>query len=383
MKLLHVHDFIAPGNSRYGLDLDRRLAARGHEVHLLAGVGEMGPEDGGALEGVPCHTYPYGFGLSPFEMYRYAVGRNRERFERLQRENGFDLVLFNQPLCAAGVLDSPLSRKVARAYSFISSWPEEWRIANPDAGFFRRFVHVRARVRLERRALKACRSVLVVSRFMLGRLKALHPRIPDGRLHLVPGAVDLDRFRPGGSKAENRRRLGLVETGTLLLTVRRLVPRMGIESLIDALPPLLRRHPDVSLVVGGDGPLRPALEKRAADLPVRFLGYVQDEQLPALYRAADVFVLPTRALEGFGLVAIEAMACGTPALGTPVGAIPEVLGADLLLPGTEPEAIAEGIARFLDAPPPADMRERVAKYDWKEVEAVAERALAAALEKGP
>src|SRR5207249_11624167 len=56
-----------------------------------------------------------------------------------------------------------------------------------------------------------------------------------------------------------------------------------------------------------------------------FLGFIPDETLPSYYHAADVFVLPTRELEGFGLVTVEALACGTPVLGTPVGATPEVL----------------------------------------------------------
>ncbi len=383
MKLLHVHDFIAPGNSRYGLDLDRQLVSRGHEVHILAGVGERGPEDGGALDGVPCHTYPYGFGLSAWEMYRYALRRNREKFEALQREHGFDLLLFNQPLCAAGVMESELSRSVARAYSFISPWPVEWTIAHPHAGFFSRWFHVRARMRMERRALKACRSILVVSRFMQDQLRALHRSIPLERQHLVPGAVDLQRFSPKGSRSENRRRLGLAERGTLLVTVRRLVPRMGIENLIDAVPIVLRRFHDVSLVVGGDGPLRTSLEKRARDLPVRFLGFVPDDDLPSLYRAADVFVLPTRELEGFGLVALESMACGTPVLGTPVGAIPEVLGPEGLLPGTDPESMAAGIVRFLESPPPRDPRERALPYDWERVGRLAEEALRKALEPSP
>lgn len=380
MKLLHVHDFIAPGNSRYGIDLDRQLVARGHEVHLMAGVGEMGPRDGGALDGIPCHTYPYGFGLAALEMLHYSKRRNSELFERLQAEHKFDLVLFNQPLCAAGVLEAPAAKRVPRAYSFISPWAVEWRIAHPEAGCLRRWIHVRARMRTERAALKACRSILVVSGFMRDQLRKLHPSIPEDRLHLVPGAVDLERFTPGGTKAENRRRLGIAETGTLLVTVRRLVPRMGIENLIDAMPKILAKYPDVHLVVGGDGPLRKQLEYRAEELPIRFLGYVPDDQLPALYRAADLFVLPTKELEGFGLVAIEALACGTPVVGTPVGAIPEVLGPEALLPGTEPEAIAAGIVRFLEHPPEKKgLRERALPYDWKRVGDLAEKALLAAL----
>ncbi len=84
---------------------------------------------------------------------------------------------------------------------------------------------------------------------------------------------------------------------------------------------------------------------------MRFLGFIPDNELPLYYQASDAFVLPTRELEGFGLVAVEALACGTPVLGTPVGAIPEILGElqpDLMFEGIGPEDIARGILKHLE-----------------------------------
>jgi glycosyltransferase involved in cell wall biosynthesis len=71
---------------------------------------------------------------------------------------------------------------------------------------------------------------------------------------------------------------------------------------------------------------------------VHFLGHIPEEDLPQMYQASDFFVLPTRKLEGFGLVILEAMASGTPVLGTPIGGIPEVIGPfdrELLFNGTD------------------------------------------------
>ncbi|MBV8881226.1 MAG: hypothetical protein JO332_14770, partial [Planctomycetaceae bacterium] len=59
MRILHVHDYYAPGNSRFAFDMDRLLQARGHQVHVLAAVGELGPADGAVVEGVTFHTYPH------------------------------------------------------------------------------------------------------------------------------------------------------------------------------------------------------------------------------------------------------------------------------------------------------------------------------------
>lgn len=84
---------------------------------------------------------------------------------------------------------------------------------------------------------------------------------------------------------------------------------------------------------------------------VRLLGFVPDEDLPRYYGAADAFVLPTRQLEGFGLVTVEALACGTPVLGTPIGATPEILGPlepSLLSRDASAEAMADTLAWFLE-----------------------------------
>lgn len=83
---------------------------------------------------------------------------------------------------------------------------------------------------------------------------------------------------------------------------------------------------------------------------MRLLGFVPEEQLSRYYQAADLVVMPTLQLEGFGLVTVEALACGTPVLGTPVGALPEVLSRVdplLIAEGTDEGALAAAIRRVL------------------------------------
>lgn len=385
MKILHVYDYFAPGNSRNGFDLDRLLAARGHAVDALAAVGPRGPADGARLEGVSFHTYPFRDDLSILGRYRSGRRVNRERFEALHRERRYDLVLLNQPLSARGVLDAPSAREVPFAYWFLSPWAAEWRAANPGAGALRRLFHGGLRNRLEGGVLRECRAIMVASEFMGRQLREHHPGIPGGAVTLVPGAVDLGLFCPDGAREPGRRRFG-IGPGPVALTVRRLVHRMGIDLLLRAAASV----PGLEVVIGGDGPLRRELEALAGSLGVRakFVGYVPDADLPALYRAADVFVLPTRALEGFGLAAIEAMACGTPALGTPVGAIPEVLGPlGLVFGDATPEAIAEGLRRFFEKPDadlPRRCRDYVAsRYDWNGVASKVEELFLRVIREGP
>ena len=385
MRILHVHDFFAPGNSRFAFDMDRLLAARGHELHVLAAVADRGPADGAVVEGVTFHTYPHRPDLPASKRLAYSNEMNRSKFGDAHARHRFDLLVLNQPLCATGVFEHPDARAVPKVYWFISPWAAEWKASNPGAHLVSRLFNTSLRNRMEDIALQESDAVFVESEFIRRELKTHHRKIPDAKVTLIPGAVDLEKFRPEGTPEQNRARFG-IGGGPVALTVRRLVERMGIDLLIRAAAEV----PGLRVVVGGDGPLRGELEALAASLrvPATFLGYVKDEDLPSLYRAADLFVLPTRALEGFGLVAIEAMACGTPAMGTPVGAIPEVLGPlRLVFDDVTPQAIAAGIRRFFaerEAGLPARCRAHVAAhYDWSRVIAKAEQVLVEVAREGP
>jgi glycosyltransferase involved in cell wall biosynthesis len=140
----------------------------------------------------------------------------------------------------------------------------------------------------------------------------------------------------------------------VIVSVRRLVRRTGVDRLIEAMPAIAAGQPDAVLYVGGTGPLLPALRQRVHDLGlaerVTFLGFVPDEQLPYVYRAADLNVMPTTALEGFGLTVVEALAAGTPSVVTPIGGLPEIvapLAPDLVLRSTEVPEIARGVVDAL------------------------------------
>jgi glycosyltransferase involved in cell wall biosynthesis len=158
-----------------------------------------------------------------------------------------------------------------------------------------------------------------------------------------------------------RDRLGLPVDRFILLTVRNLVPRMGLENLIEAMRIVAGAIPEIYLVIGGAGPLKASLIRQRDDLKLRdhvlFSGFIPEADIPDYYRAADVFVLPTVELEGFGLVTLEALASGTPVLGTPVGGTREILGrldANYLFRDTSPAALAELITetsrRFMEQP---------------------------------
>jgi glycosyltransferase involved in cell wall biosynthesis len=172
---------------------------------------------------------------------------------------------------------------------------------------------------------------------------------------VVPGCVNVDQFNLPITPGEARLKLQLPQGRPIVLAVRRLVRRMGLEDLIDAVKLLKKRVPDVLLLIAGKGRLQEELQTRISeaglDDNVKLLGFVPDQHLAALYRAATISVVPTVALEGFGLITVESLASGTPVLVTPVGGLPEAvagLSPNLVLRATGAEAIAEGLGAALD-----------------------------------
>ena len=206
-------------------------------------------------------------------------------------------------------------------------------------------------------------------------------RVPLERIHVVPGGVDVDRFATATSRAECRRRLGWPADRPIVLCVRRLVRRVGVDTLVDAAVELRARVPDALVLIAGRGPLQPELEARIAALGlerhVRLVGFLPDDLLPTAYRAADLTVVPTAALEGFGLVTVESLAAGTPCVVTPVGGLTDVvtpLTPELVAESPRAGDVGDVLARALRgdlALPAAAQCEAYARerYDWPVVAA--------------
>jgi len=205
-----------------------------------------------------------------------------------------------------------------------------------------------------------------------------HYGVDPQRVRVIPGGIDAAAFAPdpGSSREETRVQLGWPTDRRVVLCVRRLAARMGLEALIDAAGALREKHPDLLVLIAGKGRLKESLEERIKSKRltdhVKLLGFVPDEDLPTAYRAAEVSVVPTRALEGFGLVTLESLAAGTPCLVTPVGGLPEAVGGlsrELILAGCESSDIAAGLDRALDDPaalPDAETCRRYVRehFDW-------------------
>src|SRR2546425_8600823 len=363
LRVLMVSD-VSPshplaGGERMLWEQARRLAARGHDVR----VGSRADPDATApvsveRERVRIHHFLADRRSTTRFIKSSIYGARRVVSEVLAREPA-DVLHAHQPLAGYGALTSRAGARRPSVYSFYSPAPLESRS--------RRGMTARHRAGLvgatgtamlwaiERACLRRAGLVHVLSDFSAEQLWKLYA-VPRERIVKIRGAAATERFRPAADRDAVRCALGLAGDRSLLLTVRNLEARMGLDNLLRAMAIVKTRRPDAVLLIGGAGSLRDALEAQSRALGleahVKFLGFVPDEALPRYYQAADVFVLPTRELEGFGLVTVEALACGTPVLGTPVGATPEILRALCPTPvfrGPTPALMAEDLRRFLEA----------------------------------
>jgi D-inositol-3-phosphate glycosyltransferase len=197
------------------------------------------------------------------------------------------------------------------------------------------------------------------------------------RVAVVPCGVDLDLFQPGDATAA-RAAVGL--EGEVILFVGRMDPIKGLDVLLRATALLRHREAVRLVVVGGSGTEAEMARSQALtrslglESRVQFRGSVPQEVLAQYYRAATVCVIPSH-YESFGLVAIEALACGTPVVGSMVGGLPTVVRSGengLLVPWRQPEAFAAQIERILTEPGlreslAARSRPSVLRFGWSGV----------------
>jgi glycosyltransferase involved in cell wall biosynthesis len=211
-------------------------------------------------------------------------------------------------------------------------------------------------VRLRGTFLRHANAIFAVSRFCKGEIVSRFGINPE-RVWLVSNGVDLATFRAG--QCDRSRLSQEIRNRRIVLAVGRLYRRKGHEELLRALPAVLARVPDAHCVIVGDGPLSKHLRDVAADVGVvdqcTFLRNLGLPDLVNLYRCCEVFVLPCQTLadgdtEGFGLVFLEANACGAPVVAGAAGGTVEAVDdgrTGLLIDGRDPQAIASAVTRVL------------------------------------
>lgn len=296
--------------------------------------------------------------------------RNNFKKTRLGKPDAINLhfALYSFP-----ILDL-LPKGVPITFNFHGPWASESKqeVSNRKLSIFLK------RRLIEQSTYNRCDRFIVLSK-AFGNILHQNYQIPWNKINIIPGGVNINQFQPNLSPQEARTQLGWPNNRPILFTSRRLVHRVGLDKLLQALVIIKPKIPDIWLAIAGRGPLQATLEQQARELGlennVKFLGFLPDEQLPIAYQAAELTVMPSQSFEGFGLVIVESLACGTPVLCTPVGGMPEILSEfspDLITTSTEASAIAEKLEEALLGNIPIPSRSACRQYatthyDWNQI----------------
>ena len=233
-------------------------------------------------------------------------------------------------------------------------------------------------------ALRPFQGILAPSTELLEATRQLG--VSSEKSAFIANAVDASKFRPGVTGERVRERYGIPLDHCLILCPRRLVPKNGLEFLIESLPLIRRRFSGASVLIAGAGPERESLEARVRELGLQeyviFAGSQDNDDLPEFYAAADIVAIPSLK-EATSIAGLEAMASARAVVATNVGGLPEIIEdgvSGLLVPPRDPEALALAITRLIEMP---ELRKQLGlaararveqKFTWEQVASETTRA---------
>ena len=328
--------------------------------------------------------------LSGLGRLRFHLRESRKLAALLNHEQRIQIISGHSPMQALGAMQALKQQIVSFNYTVHSPFDDEL-LSNATAGRPRvteRIASLVAR-HVDYRNCQLADQVQCNSRYTLSVMKARHHRAVGNKGLVLPGWVEATQFVPAGNRLSTRSALGAhwdVDV-PVFFTLRRLQNRMGLETLVDACQILFQKGMIFRTLIGGGGPLRESLQQRinAAGLQecVLLLGRLPEQSLADSYAAADCFVLPTKALECFGLIVLEAFACNTPVIASSVAAIPELAerqGLEWMFEPGDVEQLADRMQDFLEKrlQPTIDLRAVAMEYDKAKILKEWERVLVGA-----
>ncbi|MBB5062421.1 glycosyltransferase family 4 protein [Granulicella mallensis] len=339
------------GLARYYFELLRHLPATGTTAHgLVVGSPRIAESTGGTVVAFARPDAPI------LERLRSARKAALAQIDRGQ----IDLIAAHFALYALPIADR--LRKVPTVVHFHGPWAGE----SGAEGAAK--LNARFKQAVENVVYSRAKRFIVLSRSFQQELVRRYG-VAEELIRVVPGGIDIERFNMTLSRAEARQRLGWPNDRPILLSIRRQVRRMGLEDLIHAAKLLVQQQPDLLLLLGGSGSISGELKSLIAELgledSVRLLGRIDDADLPTAYRAADMTIVPSQSLEGFGLITLESLAAGTPVYVTPVGGLPEIVqpfAPECVFSGTSSVEIASVLGEALRGARPVPTEDACRAY---------------------
>ena len=331
------------------------MAKLGNEVHVLTrwnkGRGFVETLDGVNIHYLKCPKTPI------IRSWRFS-SLTAKKLGQLKKEIKLDIIHANLPL----VPDFAIPRNMGKALvsTVHSTWSgeansirkEKFGKLNTNEKFMLRFN--RTLRSFEKKLMERSDALIAVSCYTRKELLDFYD-LNDDKIHIIYNGVDIEKFKPQPNKDELRRKLGLEVDSKIILYVGRLYHRKGLSTLLKAVPNVVSEFDDVTFVIAGKGlgGEEKELLKLATTLKVRrfvkFTGYFPEEELPNLYAASDIFVLPAL-YENFPFAILESQASGLPVITTRVGGIPEYVVNEkngLLVEPANSEKLSEAITTLI------------------------------------
>ncbi|WP_048184414.1 glycosyltransferase family 4 protein [Methanoculleus sediminis] len=306
--------------------------------------------------------HPISLFYLPFD---YLFKRIGERYynivgDRLQRSRAYPDLIHAHFIWPNGFVGAILKKEYGIPFVVTAHGYDIYDLPFRDAEWKRRIEAI----------LNAADVIITVSNSNRECMKRLDVTTP---VNVVPNGFRHDLFYPVRTET-CRKALNLPINRKILLSVGNLVEVKGYTHLIDAISEVVRERTDVLCLIVGRGELKHRLEKKVSSLGleqyVRFIGGKPHGEIPLWMNASDLFVLPSLR-ESFGIVQVEAMACGKPVVATKNGGSEEIVipgKTGLLCDAADPRGLAESIVRALDMPWDADaIADEVRPYSWESV----------------
>lgn len=319
------------GSFRLASEFADHLAATGYRVSYVccAPSPELAAVE--MVNGVMLQRYPApSAGLTRWSRLRYHVRETRRLVAGIVQNSTIHAISSHSPLQGLGAAQAVKGTAALINYTVHSPFDDELTSNDGSPMSLRQKLIRTVARRVDRQNVRLADIVQTDSEYTQRDFRTKFGRVMESKGVVAPGWVEADQFVPVADRRAVRTKLGgpWDVDGPVFFTLRRLENRMGLETLVEACSILKAEGLQFRTLIGGGGSLRDQLQQQIDQAglqdSVYLLGRLPEDQLAASYAAADCFVLPTRALECFGLIVLEAFACNTPVIASNVAAIPEL-----------------------------------------------------------
>ncbi len=369
MNLLVITDKLFPdetgGSCTYSYQTSLCFHKLGHKVDIFTGYPDK-KENDKYFKGI--HIYRH--------LNKKSIWYSAKMLKRVIDTNEYDAVLFHSVISwfIYSLIRRRLSKTPQEVAIFHGPWSKEAKLKYISQKHYHKLMLIPFIRLIEYRYSKGINKFVVLSNYMREQLELIGDGGESRKYVVIPGGVNLSEFNRLYSKDEARRKLHIANDEIVFFSMRRLDIRMGIQNAIAALNRINLGERRITYIIGGKGSYENELRRKAQDLVKArciFAGFIPEEEINEYFCAADLFLVPSIDLEGFGLVILESLAMGLPVLVTPQGGMKELedkLEGFYLTDGFKPEDISQKIQElFLEGKLDICYGENLKEYDWSEI----------------